>query len=64
MTKKEFTKEFRSELKMLRQWERDMRIVFLKLPDSEYKFKQLNNAIQAIYTAYCRMERLSSNYKP
>ena len=61
--KKEFEMAFKSELRQLRAWQSDMQ-KFIRMPDDEYKFKQLNNAISAIYSLYVRMNRLSQNYKP
>lgn len=61
--KKEFENSFKSELRQLRAWQTDMQ-KFIKMPDSEYKFFQLNNAISAIYSLYVRMSKLSKDYKP
>jgi hypothetical protein len=60
---KQFAKDIKGETRQLMQWAKDIEM-YSKMEDSEYKFAQLNNAISAIYSLYCRLNRVTGNYKP
>lgn len=59
---KEFQKEFRSEIRLLDQWNYDMRR-FMRLPNSKYKFQQIGICISAIHSLSIRLERLHASYQ-
>ena len=63
MTTKEFNKKVKTELKYINKWEKDIKAL-LKLQDSDFKYKQLNNAVSAIYTGYNSLRLIIDNHKP
>lgn len=63
MKKSEFKKEIKSETKYIKGWLRDIDRLS-KLPDDEFKFKQMNIAVSAIYTGYNTLSTILRNYKP
>ena len=63
MTTKEFNKKVKTELRYINKWEKDIKAL-LKLQDSDFKYKQLNNAVGAIYTGYNSLRLILDNHKP
>lgn len=62
-TKKQLEKDLKEETRVVNNWLKEINR-FAKLPDDEYKFRQLDNAVRAVYTGYNNLSAILRAYKP